>query len=155
MKIPGIPVGQIPREGKIEVKIQGLPGIFGILGVTVEYPSLGGKPIPEDVQHIMSRVPVMDNHGHVKFRGQIKLGDEKLNLGVLIPKFPVVIKADLPHRHDPGELNALFNDLSPVFAGILHLRGRNPHGMVDIGCGFEVFIDLYKIMETVAYGNES
>jgi hypothetical protein len=154
MQIPGVPVGQIPREGEIEVEFQGLPGIFGVFGVTMKHPPPGREPVPENVQHIVAGVPVMDNDRHIKFGGQIKLGNKKLDLGILVPEFTVIIQTDLPHRHHPGKPDALFYGLRPIPAGILHLRRGNPHRVVYMGGGFKVFIYHHKIMETIAYRNK-
>jgi hypothetical protein len=92
----------------------------------------------------------MDDHREPQFGRQIKLGDEKLDLGLLVPEFAVIIQAYLPYRHNSGEPDALFYDLNPVFAGVLHLRRGYANGMVNSRGGFEIFVNLHKVNEAVA-----
>jgi hypothetical protein len=155
VEIPGVPVGQIARKGEIEVLVQSPFGILGVLGIAVENPATGGQPVPEYVQHILARVPVVDDHRQLKPSRHVQLGDEKFNLGLFITKFAVIIQADLPYGHNPGKLDVLFNYLRPVPAGILDLRRGNTYGMVHIRGGFEVIIDLHKIMKAVTYRHKS
>jgi hypothetical protein len=154
MEIPGVPVGKIPRKGEKEVQILGLPGVFGVLGIAMEHPSLGGKPILEDIQHIMPRIPVVDDHREIQLRRQIKLGDKKLDLGILIPEFTVIIQTDLPYRYNPGLLNPLFDNLDPIPSGVLHLRRADPNRVIHISRGLQVLVNRYKVMKAIAYRHE-
>jgi hypothetical protein len=96
----------------------------------------------------------MDDHRHIELRSQVKLGDKQLDLGIFIPKFPVIIQTYLPYGDHPGQGGPLFYGLGPFFSGVLHLRGADPHGMIHVGRGFEVFVDLRKVMKAVANRND-
>jgi hypothetical protein len=136
VEVPGVPVGQIARKGEVEIQVQDFFGVLRVLGVAVQHPAPGRQPVPEYVQHVLPRVPVVDNYRQIQLGRHVQLGNKKLNLGLFVPKFAVIIQANLPYGHNPGQLNVLLNHLDPVLAGALDLRGRNPNGVVHVGGGF-------------------
>ena len=81
--------------------------------------ALGGEPFPEDVEHIVTRIAVMDDHREIQLVGQFQLCYEQLDLGFAVPEFPEIVQTDLTDRDHTGQLRSLLYGLDPVFARIL------------------------------------
>jgi hypothetical protein len=98
------------------------------------------------------RNPVVDDHRQIQPGGHVKLGNKKLDLGIFVPEFAVIVQTDLSYGKHPGQFDALLHNLGPILPGVLHLRRAYPYRVVYIVSGFEVVIYSGKIMKAVANG---
>lgn len=96
----GVLEGDVAGEGEHPALVHQHLGVLQAAGVAVEHPTDAGVGA-DDVQAVPVGVPVVDDGGEVEFLRQGELGVEKVpGVGPLLRRLePVVVQADLPHRH--------------------------------------------------------
>ena len=54
MEVAGISIGKVPREGEIDIEVQGenASGVLGVLGIAVQDTAPAGQALPQDFQDI-------------------------------------------------------------------------------------------------------
>jgi hypothetical protein len=121
VEVTGIPVGEVSREGEVEVELERTPCIVCVFGIAVKYPASWGQAVAEYVQYIAPCVAVVYDYGQVEACSQVKLGDKQLDLGLTISEFVKVIETSLTNGYDTGKLKIPLYALKPSLARVLYL----------------------------------
>ena len=96
----GVLEGDVAGEGEHPAPVYQHPSVLQAAGVAVEHPPDAGVGA-DDVQAVPVGVPVVDDGGEVELLRQGELGVEEVpGAGPRLRRLePVVVQADLPHRH--------------------------------------------------------
>jgi hypothetical protein len=92
----------------------------------MEDAALGRQPLAEDIEHVVTRVSVVDDDRQVQLGRQLQLRDEQLDLGLTIAVLAEIIQTDFAYGYHARQLGALFHGLDPFFPGFWTSDGETP-----------------------------
>ena len=73
VEVASVLLCKVSGKGKVQVQLFGFPGVSGILRIAMQHSPPGWQPIAEYLQHIVTRIPVMDYYRHIELGGKVKL----------------------------------------------------------------------------------